>query len=96
MYLTDGCVDVGRAPDLYLNEKAVEIASVRMTGNYGGEVLREVRQLSRMNYPLVCSVKKFSQELSVHRRTNQVMFRAIRSPLRRSARSHGASTASST
>ncbi len=43
VYLTDGCVDVGRAPDLYLNERAREIAPVRMTGNYGGEVLRRVR-----------------------------------------------------
>jgi asparagine synthase (glutamine-hydrolysing) len=42
VYLTDGCVDVGRAPDLYLNERAREIATVRMTGNYGGEVLRGV------------------------------------------------------
>ena len=43
MYLTDGCADVSRAPDLYLNERAREIAPVRMTGNYGGEVLRRVR-----------------------------------------------------
>jgi asparagine synthase (glutamine-hydrolysing) len=43
VYLTDGCVDVGRAPDLYLNERAREIAPVRMTGNYGGEILRRVR-----------------------------------------------------
>ncbi|HVT93846.1 MAG TPA: hypothetical protein VHD76_13455 [Bryobacteraceae bacterium] len=43
VYLTDGCVDVGRAPDLYLNERAREIGPVRMTGNYGGEVLRQVR-----------------------------------------------------
>ena len=40
VYLTDGRVDVGRAPDLYLNEKAREIAPVRMTGLYGGEILR--------------------------------------------------------
>src|SRR5665213_265709 len=43
IYLTDGCVDASRAPDLYLNERAREIAPVRMTGNYGGEVLRRVR-----------------------------------------------------
>lgn len=43
VYLTDGCVDVSRAPDLYLNEQAREIAPVRMTGNYGGELLRQVR-----------------------------------------------------
>jgi asparagine synthase (glutamine-hydrolysing) len=42
VYLTDGCVDVGRAPDLYLNERARAIAPVRMTGNYGGEILRGV------------------------------------------------------
>jgi asparagine synthase (glutamine-hydrolysing) len=43
VYLTDGCADVSRAPDLYLNRKAREIAPVRMTGNYGGEILRSVR-----------------------------------------------------
>ena len=36
-------MDIGRSPDVYLNEMAREIAPVRMTGNYGGEVLRRVR-----------------------------------------------------
>ena len=40
VYLTDGCIDVGTRPDLYVNERAAAIAPVRMTGNYGGEVLR--------------------------------------------------------
>jgi asparagine synthase (glutamine-hydrolysing) len=43
VYLTDGCVEVNRSPDAYLNEKAREIAPVRMTGNLGGELLRRVR-----------------------------------------------------
>jgi len=43
VYLTDGCADVSRSPDLYLNEKARHIAPVRMTGNLGGEILRRVR-----------------------------------------------------
>ena len=43
IYLTDGCVDVSRSPDVYVNEKARQIAPVRMTGNYGGELLRGVR-----------------------------------------------------
>jgi asparagine synthase (glutamine-hydrolysing) len=43
VYLTDGCVQLGHSPDLYVNERAREIAPVRMTGNYGGEVLRRVR-----------------------------------------------------
>src|SRR5262249_33301618 len=40
MYLTDGCVDVTRSPDLYLSERAREIAPVRLTGLYGDEILR--------------------------------------------------------
>jgi asparagine synthase (glutamine-hydrolysing) len=43
VYLSDGCVDVERAPDVFLYERAREIAPVRMTGNYGGEVLRGIR-----------------------------------------------------
>jgi len=43
VYLADGCVDVSRSPDVYVNEKARAIAPIRMTGNYGGEVLRKVR-----------------------------------------------------
>jgi asparagine synthase (glutamine-hydrolysing) len=43
IYLSDGCVDVSSGVDVYLSEKEREIAPVRMTGNYGGEVLRRVR-----------------------------------------------------
>jgi asparagine synthase (glutamine-hydrolysing) len=43
VYLTDGCASVSHAADLYGNERAAQIAPVRMTGNYGGEVLRRVR-----------------------------------------------------
>jgi asparagine synthase (glutamine-hydrolysing) len=45
VYLSDGCVDVSRAPDLYLNERARQVAPVRMTGLYGSEVLRGVRAI---------------------------------------------------
>lgn len=43
VHLTDGCADVSRSPDLWVNEQAREIAPVRMTGNYGSEVLRANR-----------------------------------------------------
>ena len=43
VYLADGCTDVGRSADLYVNEKARQISPLRMTGNYGGEVTRRVR-----------------------------------------------------
>jgi asparagine synthase (glutamine-hydrolysing) len=43
VYLSDGCVDTSHSPDLFVNERARQIAPARMTGNYGGEVLRRVR-----------------------------------------------------
>jgi len=43
VYLSDGCAAVNRAADLYANERAAQIASVRMTGNYGSEILRRLR-----------------------------------------------------
>jgi asparagine synthase (glutamine-hydrolysing) len=43
VYLSDGSVDLLRSPDLYVSEKAREIAPVRMTGLYGDEVLRHLR-----------------------------------------------------
>jgi asparagine synthase (glutamine-hydrolysing) len=43
VYLTDGCAYVNRASDLYVNERAAQIAPVRMTGNYGSEILRHLR-----------------------------------------------------
>jgi asparagine synthase (glutamine-hydrolysing) len=43
LYLTDGCAYVNRASDLYANARAAQIAPVRMTGNYGGEILRQLR-----------------------------------------------------
>ncbi len=43
VYRTDGCASVKNSADLYVNERAFQIAPVRMTGNYGGEILRQVR-----------------------------------------------------
>ena len=40
LYLTDGCVDIGRSADLYNNEKARKIAPVRMVGTFGSEIIR--------------------------------------------------------
>jgi asparagine synthase (glutamine-hydrolysing) len=39
IYLTDATVDLSRSPDLYVNEKAQEIAPVRMVGTFGSEIL---------------------------------------------------------
>jgi asparagine synthase (glutamine-hydrolysing) len=40
VYLTDGAMDVTGAAELYVNQIARQIAPIRMTGNYGSEVLR--------------------------------------------------------
>jgi asparagine synthase (glutamine-hydrolysing) len=62
VYLTDGCVSVSHCPDLYLNEHAAAIAPVRMTGNYGGEVLRGVRAFK----PVKPAAGVFAPELLPH------------------------------
>jgi asparagine synthase (glutamine-hydrolysing) len=43
VYLTDACVDVSRSPDLFVSERAREIAPVKIVGTYGSEVLRQAR-----------------------------------------------------
>src|SRR5262249_10941979 len=60
VYLADGCVDVSHAPDLYVNERAAAIAPVRMTGNYGDEVLRWLRVFK----PVPAPKGVFSAELA--------------------------------
>jgi asparagine synthase (glutamine-hydrolysing) len=62
IYLSDGCVNMTHTVDLYVNERAREIAPVRMTGNYGGEVLRSIRAFK----PVEPSAGLFLPELSTH------------------------------
>ena len=40
VWLSDGCMDVTGAVELYVNRVARDIAPVRMTGNYGSEIMR--------------------------------------------------------
>jgi asparagine synthase (glutamine-hydrolysing) len=51
VYLSDGCVSVNRAADLYVNELAAKIAPVRLTGNYGSEILRRLRAFKPVGLP---------------------------------------------
>src|SRR6185503_10455385 len=54
IHLTDGTMDVSGSPDLFANRLAREIAPVRLTGNYGGEVLRSLVAFKPM--PVAASV----------------------------------------
>ena len=40
VYLSDGAMDVSGAVELHINQFARQIAPIRMTGNYGSEILR--------------------------------------------------------
>jgi asparagine synthase (glutamine-hydrolysing) len=70
VYITDGCVDVSRSVDLYVNEAARNIAPVRMTGNYGGEVLRQVRAFK----PFLPLSDLFKSELLPHIRQAEATY----------------------
>lgn len=45
IYITDGCLDVCGASEVYVNSIARQIAPIRITGNYGGEVSRSVNYI---------------------------------------------------
>jgi asparagine synthase (glutamine-hydrolysing) len=74
VYLSDGCTSVSHSPDLYVNEIATQIAPVRMTGNYGDEVLRRQRVFK----PAAAPQSIFSRELSPHiEKTQQTYDRLV-------------------
>jgi asparagine synthase (glutamine-hydrolysing) len=75
VYLSDGCVDVGRAPDIFVNEKARQIAPVRMTGNYGGEVLRRVRTFKPVDPPEVLFDREFLAHVGQTKETYRKLLR---------------------
>lgn len=45
VFVTDGCAGATGAHELFLSKRARELAQVRLTGNYGSEVLRSVSTL---------------------------------------------------
>lgn len=54
VYASDGYMDVNGAPSLYLHRKARSLGNVRMTGNFGDQVLVGHRDLySSPNMPIV-------------------------------------------
>lgn len=42
VYITDGCLGAMGAHEIYLNRQARQLAPVRLTGVFGGEILRDV------------------------------------------------------
>jgi asparagine synthase (glutamine-hydrolysing) len=62
IYLTDGCADVSSSPPLYVCQQARDIAPVRITGNYGDQILRRFRAFK----PTTPTADVFQPELLVH------------------------------
>jgi len=69
IYITDGALDVCGSHELYLNKLARTIAPIRLTGNYGSEVLRS---MSTFKAGAICDElfhPDFDQYISQARRT---------------------------
>jgi asparagine synthase (glutamine-hydrolysing) len=60
VYVTDGCLGATGAHEIYFNKQARQLATVRLTGNYGSEVLRGVSTFK----PLRLSPALFNPEFN--------------------------------
>ena len=85
IYLTDACVDLGRSPDLYMNERARLIAPVRIVGTYGSEMLlhavmfkAEEPAAGLFQNELLREIQRAKQTYDSSRRVHPVTFIAFR------------------
>lgn len=66
VYVTDGCFGISGAHEIYMNRQARQFSPVRLTGNYGSEILRAVSNLK----PLRLSPRLVNPEF--HGRINAI------------------------
>jgi len=85
VYLTDGTVDLTRCPDLYVSEKARELAPVKVVGTFGSEILRQLVMFKPvkpepglLNPELLSHVHQAAGTYSALRRENPVVFAVFR------------------
>lgn len=69
IYVTDGYFGVTGAHEIYLNKQARRLATVRLTGNYGGELLRGVSTFKRRKLAPGLFDPSFSRVLSAAQTT---------------------------
>jgi asparagine synthase (glutamine-hydrolysing) len=69
VYRTDGCASVRCSADLYANEIAAQIAPVRMTGNYGSEILRRLVAFNARKPTPELFTRDFAAHISATQRT---------------------------
>jgi len=85
MYLTEGCVDLSRSPDLYVSERAREIAPIKVVGTYGSEIIRQEPMFKPMatspglfGAELLSEVQKAATTYAELRREHPLTFSAFR------------------
>jgi asparagine synthase (glutamine-hydrolysing) len=84
VYITDGCLGIIGTHEVYLNRQVHHLAPVRITGNYGSEVLRGVSTFKplRLSPRLVSRdfsrVASFSAQEFLHDGQHPVTFAAFR------------------
>lgn len=73
IYITDGGLEVTGAPELYINRLARQIAPIRLTGNYGQEVLnRDIAFNAHTTYE-----KMLHKDFSRYMQSAQATFKEI-------------------
>lgn len=85
VYLTEGGVDVYRASDLYVSEKARKISPTKVVGTYGSEIIRQAVMFKPaappeglFNAELLSQVDKARDTYAQVRREHAVTFAAFR------------------
>jgi asparagine synthase (glutamine-hydrolysing) len=85
VYLTDGCFGPTGSHEIYMSRLARHLAPVRLTGNYGGEILRgvsnfkpQVPQTGLIAADFLPEVHRACESLCEYRREHPVTFAAFR------------------
>ena len=85
IYLTEGGVDVYRASDLYVSEKARQIAPAKVVGTYGSEIVRHAVMFKPMlpadglfRGEVISSIRRAYDTYAESRRCHPVTFAAFR------------------
>jgi asparagine synthase (glutamine-hydrolysing) len=85
VWVTDGCLDLTGAHEIYYSTAARALSSVRLTGNYGSEVLRSVSTFKFspvtsgiLHSDVVGPMKSARQEHNEYRAGHPVTFAAFR------------------
>ena len=85
VWVTEGGVDVYRASDLYVSEKARQIAPAKVVGTYGSEIVRQAVMFKPMlpaeglfHGEMVSNVRQAHETYAAIRRVHPVTFAAFR------------------